>query len=69
MYEHNLMERVTDLLMDNGCTIDAKAMRELTKFIAIRDESIIGRVIKDAEKTIAQMQLDSRVQEISDDRP
>lgn len=63
MYEHNLMERVTDLLMNNGCTINAKAMRELTKFISERDESIILRVIKDAEKSLAFLQSDSKVAE------
>ena len=66
-FDRNLLERVTDLLMDNGCTINAKAMRELTRFIAIRDGEIISRVISDAEKTLANLQIDSRVEDKTDE--
>lgn len=44
----SLVERLTDLLMEHGCTVNKPAMVRLAKFVVSEEVSIIDRLAKDA---------------------
>lgn len=53
-----LSEDLTELLMENGCSVTKKGIRALVKLIADRDEHTVQRIIKDSERTLQTLQHD-----------
>lgn len=62
--EQTAHEQLTDLLMNNGCTVNKLAIDELVRWIAIRDEDTLHKVIKDAEITLSRLQSHTRLNDL-----
>lgn len=54
--EETLHQLLTQLLMDNGASVNKTCIDELIKWIAERDQAMINRVIRDAEATLLFLQ-------------
>lgn len=63
MYNDSVLEQVTDLLMNNGCTVNKDAMVKLTKYIALRDQSTCDEFTRQSEKNLAHLQTQTRISE------
>lgn len=70
-FNDSVQEQVTDLLMENGCTVNRPAMIKLTEYIARRDQSTCDQFVRQAEQNLAHLQSQTRVTDMlsTDSKP
>lgn len=65
-YSDTLHTRLTQLLMDNGASVSKQSVDSLIVFITTRDQETIKRITQDAERTLRQLQADTKLKATSE---
>lgn len=53
--DKDLLEQMTDLLMEHGCTVNKAAMVKLLDFVTAREQGICRSYIRTSEKKIERI--------------